>query len=41
MRCDGVRWVEKKVVIPAKAGISWSPAETSRPEVPASAGMTC
>src|SRR5687767_3731557 len=27
-------------VIPAEAGISWRPAETIRPEVPAFAGMT-
>ncbi|HEX9947834.1 MAG TPA: hypothetical protein VGA98_09870, partial [Allosphingosinicella sp.] len=27
-------------VVPAKAGISWRLAETSRPEVPAFAGMT-
>ncbi len=26
-------------VIPAKAGISWRPAETSCPEIPAFAGM--
>src|SRR5690349_14194085 len=29
-----------KPVTPAKAGVSWRPAETSCPEIPASAGMT-
>jgi len=28
------------IVIPAQAGTSWRPAETSCPEVPAFAGMT-
>jgi glycyl-tRNA synthetase beta chain len=32
--------VKERIVIPAKAGTSGRPAETIRPEVPASAGMT-
>jgi len=34
------RWGMRLDVIPAKAGTSGRPAETSPPEVPAFAGMT-